>query len=59
MEKLLTALIARRAEVSHEALARPAERSSFEYGRVSGVYQGLTAAIEALQDVLADKEEDE
>lgn len=57
MEKLLTQLIELRSAHAHEALLRPSERSSFEYGRVSGLYQGLTMSIEAVQNMLADNEE--
>lgn len=59
MEKLLALLIEERSGVAHTALRNPGGRDSFEYGRVSGLYQGLTVAIEAVQNVLADKEEDE
>ena len=59
MEKLLNSLLVKRAEVATSALMNPADRSEFEYGRVSGQYQGLTMAIEALQNVLADKDEDD
>lgn len=57
MEKLLISLIEQRSELADTALLRPTERSEFEYGRVSGLYQGLTKAIEAVQQMLADKEE--
>jgi len=59
MEKLLNALLLKRAEVATEALLKPVSGTAFEYGKVSGQYLGLTMAIEALQDVLADKDEDD
>ena len=59
MEKLLVALIEQRAEVADQSLKQPADRSAFEYGRVSGMYQGLTMAIVAVQDLLAEKEDEE
>lgn len=59
MDKLLVELIERRSEIAHVALANPSGRDSFEYGRVSGMYQGLTVAIEAVQAMLADKEDEE
>lgn len=60
MEKLLASLIELRSRVAHEALSAPREgEGGFEYGRVSGQYHGLTMAIEAVQDMLADKEERE
>jgi hypothetical protein len=31
LEKLLAALIKQRSEVAHEALTRPADKTSFEY----------------------------
>lgn len=58
MEKLLVSLIERRSDLANSALMSPSGRDSFEYGRVSGLYQGLTMAIEAVQDMLADKEDD-
>jgi hypothetical protein len=45
--------------IAETALLKPADKTEFEYGRVAGLYQGLTMAIEALQDVLADREDDE
>jgi len=59
VEKLLNLLLVERDKVAHSALKNPADRSAFEYGRVSGQYHGLTIAIEALTSVLADKDEDE
>ena len=59
METLLNLLLSKRDEVANSALMHPAERTEFEYGRVSGQYQGLTAAIEAVTSVLADNNEDE
>lgn len=56
---MLIRLIEQRAQLASQALLQPVGRDSFEYGRVSGLYQGLTKAIEALQDVLADNEEDD
>lgn len=59
MEKLLVSLIELRSRIAHEGLAAPKDGSSFEYGRVVGQYHGLTIAIEAVQEMLADKEERE
>lgn len=59
MDKLLVSLIELRSQVADKALAAPKDGSSFEYGRVSGQYHGLSMAIEAVQQMLADKEDDE
>lgn len=59
MEKLLNVLTLKRAEVATSALMNPADRTQFEYGRVSGQYQGLTMAIEAVKEIMADKDEDD
>ena len=59
MEKLLIRLLEQRSEVANSALLSPSDRTAFEYGRVSGLYQGLTKAIEAVQDVLADRDEED
>ena len=58
MDKLLISLIERRSELAHAALETPKDGTEFEYGRMVGRYQGLTMAIEAVQEMLADKEED-
>jgi len=59
MEQLLVNLIELRSEVAVEALTKTGDGSSFTYGHVSGQFKGLTMAIEAVQQMLADKEEDE
>lgn len=59
MQELLIRLQVRRAELATTALQHPTERTEFEYGRVSGIYQGLTMAIEALQELQAEKEKDD
>lgn len=58
MDKLLNRLLDQRDKLAHAAL-NPTEKSEFEYGRVSGLYQGLTMAIEVVQAMLDDKDEDE
>lgn len=59
MEKLLNRLLEQRAHLAASALMHPTDKTEFEYGRVAGLYQGLTTAIEAVQNVLADGDEDE
>lgn len=59
MEELLNLLLLERGKLANAALMHPSERSEFEYGRVSGQYQGLTKAIEAVNSILADRDEDE
>lgn len=59
MDKLLNLLIERRSELAHAALATPKDGTEYEYGRMVGRFHGLTDAIEAVQKMLADKEDDE
>ena len=59
MEKLLIRLLEQRQQLAETALMQPSDRTGFEYGRVSGLYQGLTMAIQAVQNVLADNEKDD
>ena len=59
MDTLLADLIQRRSELAHAALATPKEGSNYEYGRMVGQFQGLSIAIEAVQQMLAEKEEDQ
>ena len=59
MEKLLNRLIELRAELAHTALATPKDGTAYEYGRMVGRFHGLTDAIEAVQMMLADNNEDD
>jgi len=59
MDTLLADLIQRRSELAHAALATPGDGGLFEYGRMVGQFQGLSTAIEAVQQMLAEKEDDE
>lgn len=45
------------AELAQEALARPAARDSFEYGRVVGIHAGLELAKELILKWYRDEEE--
>ena len=59
MQELIRSLIQLQSEHARAALLNPAERNDFEYGKVSGFYQGLNAAIEALKEFEAGKEEED
>jgi hypothetical protein len=58
MEKLLNRLLDQRTQLAHAAMS-PTEKTEFEYGRVSGLYNGLTMAIEVVQEMLDDRHEDD
>lgn len=59
MDKLLLFLVEKRAALASQALLAPSDKSSFEYGRVSGLYQGLTLAIDELQELQREQEEED
>lgn len=44
------------AQLGHDALAKPTERTEFEYGRVCGIKFGLTLA-KAIVNAILDEEE--
>lgn len=54
---LLQRLDAEMATLASEALAQPAARDSFEYGRVVGLYGGLQRAKSILTETVRDAEE--
>lgn len=59
MEKYLQRLDIEMTKISHDALTKPVEKTSFEYGRVSGLYQGLGMARDILLSIQAGDEEKE
>lgn len=60
MEKVLNQLREEMHTRAHQALLRPTEKDLFEYGKVSGIYQGLARAVELIEGITkADKEEEE
>lgn len=59
MEELIRSLQKTQFEHAQAALLNPANRTEFEYGKVSGLYQGLNIAIEALKEFDAGKEEED
>lgn len=56
LNALLQRIGAEQAELAREALARPAARDSFEYGRVAGLHAGLELAKELIVQTLRDEE---
>lgn len=54
--RLLKLLAAKRDEHAVASLISPKHRSSFEYGRVSGFFQGLQVAEELLLQIVAEEE---
>lgn len=44
-------------ELAHAALRTPAQRDSFEYGRVAGIFAGLERAAEILRRTIKDSTE--
>lgn len=44
-------------DLAHSALRQPAQRDTFEYGRVAGIYAGLERAEEILRRTVKDSTE--
>ncbi len=59
MERYIKLLDFEMAVWAHDALTKPADKTEFEYGRVSGLYQGLSKAKEILLQLQAGDEEKE
>jgi hypothetical protein len=58
IERVLFALKKEQREFADSALAHPAERDAFEYGRASGHFSGIQKAIQAIEDALSSTDED-
>ena len=58
IERVLFALKKEQREFADSALAHPAERDAFEYGRVSGHFSGIQKAIQTIEDALSATDED-
>ena len=58
LHELIRELEEMRTQHAHATLHSPAAKTEFEFGRVSGMYQGLTVAIEAVMKCMADNDED-
>ena len=56
LETLLQRLETEQARLAHEALKQPTAGTTFEYGRVVGMYAGLERAKQTLLDMVEEKE---
>ncbi len=56
IEVLLQRLEQEQARLASEALAHPAGKDGFDYGRAVGMYAGLEHAKRTLIDMIAEKE---
>lgn len=59
IERVLIALKKEQREFADSALAQPAHRDAFEYGRVAGHFSGIQRAIQAIEDSLKLDDEDD
>ena len=59
IERVLIALKKEQREFADSALAQPAHRDAFEYGRMVGNYAGLKHAVETIEAALANEEDDD
>lgn len=50
---------AERAQFAHIALAQPAGHDAFDYGRACGIYLGLTKAIEVINTVVEERDDED
>ena len=53
---LIQRLEQEQTKLSHEALAKPAGRDAFDYGRVIGMYGGLELAKQSILALFAERE---
>ena len=58
IERVLVALRREIDSLAHSALAQPASRDAFEYGRMVGNYAGLKHAVETIEAALTTESED-
>lgn len=58
IERVLVALRREIDNLAHSALAQPASRDAFEYGRMVGNYAGLKHAVETIEAALTTESED-
>ena len=59
LDKAAIALKKELNELAHSALASPAHRDAYEYGRMTGHYAGLKRAVEILETVYYNDKDDE
>jgi hypothetical protein len=59
LAKLIRALETEQQTFAADALVKPRTLDASEYGRVSGIYQGLERAKQLIQKVIADEDERE
>ena len=61
IERIIDELELAKARVAHDAMKRQLEGkdASFEYGKAVGTYAGLQAAINYINSLLTEQEEDE
>lgn len=57
LARLVFELQKHKDELAHGALAAPAARDSFEYGRVSGYYAGLSEALAMVERIFRESNE--
>ena len=58
IERVLLALKKEQREFADSAMAQPAHRDAFEYGRVSGHFSGINRAIQIIEESLSATDED-
>lgn len=59
LERLLDAIVRAKLQHSDSSLRNPSNRDSFEYGRVTGIYQGLCSVEVMINDILKEDENNE
>ena len=56
LEALIQRLEQEQSKLAHEALAKPAGREPFDYGRVVGMYAGLEQAKQSILAMVDERE---
>ena len=57
LARLVFELRKQKDELAHGALAAPSSRDAFEYGRVSGMYAGLSEALALVERIFRESNE--
>ena len=55
---IIASLERKLSELAHGSLQRPADKSLFEYGLVTGQYQGILQSINEVKRLMLGNEED-
>ena len=59
LSDIIAKIEALRGQYAHSALSQPGGHESFDYGRACGIYAGLTLAVETINTVIEDRDDED